>query len=152
MEQIRKFEGALSSSSGFTPKYNPQKQSTSVVPIDPSDTAFSLIDQAKIMVKEEKFQEAIAKYQNAIQLLKQAGWSDDQIGGIQNEISKLNLKLNKGMEKAVPTQTQTTSEDFDPAFKQFDQKHITHLIFRRLQKFSKIKLMFLPSNNLIKKM
>lgn len=145
MEQIRKFEGALSSSSGFTPKYNPQKQSTSVVPIDPSDTAFSLIDQAKIMVKEEKFQEAVAKYQNAIQLLKQAGWSDDQIGGIQNEISKLNLKLNKGMEKSGPTQTQTISEDFIPAFKQFDQKQITPFnISQDLQKIQQNQT-YIPS-------
>lgn len=125
MEQIRKFEGALSSSSGFTPKYNPQKFATSSVPIDPSDTAFSLIDQAKIMAKEEKYQDAIAKYQNAVQLLKQTGWSDDQIGGIQNEITKLNLKLNKGNEKSGSLQIQPTNEEFVPSFKQFDQKQVT---------------------------
>ena len=53
-------------------------------------TAFKMLDDAKIFEKEKKFDEAINKYENAIQLLESIGWTQQTVN-LRAGIEKLRI-------------------------------------------------------------
>jgi hypothetical protein len=85
------------SSSNQTGKYFAQKKhqvNQKQTNIDELQSqAFRMIDFAKVQEKEEKFEESIENYMQAIQLLIQAGWDTSQLEGFQSEIQRVQQKL-----------------------------------------------------------
>jgi len=57
--------------------------------------AFDLIDKSKQLEKIGSYKEAIENLLEAVPLLLQSGWNEEQVLGIKNEIEKIQNKMNK---------------------------------------------------------
>ncbi len=51
--------------------------------------AFSLMNLAKNLTKEQRYIEALERYLSAVNLLTEAGWKPEQLEGIKGEITEL---------------------------------------------------------------
>ncbi|MFX1498713.1 MAG: hypothetical protein ACFFBH_14410 [Promethearchaeota archaeon] len=104
------------------------------------DQAFILIDKANNLESEGFFQDAIERYNSALKLLLQAGWSQTQIQNIKTKVSDLiekqNLQKSIKSQKEIqlPTDVQSSPQIVDAFGEKIDVEKAEQLIKYREEK------------------
>ncbi|MBD3198330.1 MAG: tetratricopeptide repeat protein [Candidatus Lokiarchaeota archaeon] len=76
--------------------------------------AFSLLEQANTFEKKGVFDNAIKRYNTAIPLLKEVGWSNEQISSLKQKITKLEKDKEKQQKIKVKQDIQYRRQVHDP--------------------------------------
>jgi len=101
----------------------PQQQMQSMKKLQ--DQAFKLIDKAKELERKMQYPDAIESLMQAVQLLLQAGWNEEQLTGFQGKIEKIQQKMVRSKQPTTPKTTTIEGLRTDlPTFAQLPQQDV----------------------------
>ncbi|MEX2756066.1 MAG: hypothetical protein Q6365_011750 [Candidatus Sigynarchaeota archaeon] len=96
------------------------------------EKAFELIDKAKALTEEEKYVDALSTYGIIMNLLKNAGWKDDQLEPILIQQNLVKELMEARAKKAVPVETPATAQGASAADAEAD---IPRIVKQKLDMF-----------------